>query len=212
MLVILSDLTIVPRDVDHYIALRREFVDPVMLEQPGFKGVTLLYPQVPRNGVSMLMCNKWADEAAARSWGASVRHEEVSSHVRPLVRSIASRFYERVDDASTRPSESEGQVAWISLQHVREDRLPDYLAYRHQALDPRMIGASGFASASLLREAAERHRFAVYCSWASDAHVRAHFGAPVENVEAHGVAEFVEQRPLTASYDVVAVTPSLSSE
>jgi len=131
----------------------------------------------------------------------------VSQHVIPLVRSITSKRYQRVEEASvTAADERSARVARVSIQQVKADRIPDYLDYRQTVIHPSMAKAPGFIAVWVLRDAADRARFVIYQRWASDEASEAYFHLPFHLGEITDRVRGLIESPLaTNRYDVVPV-------
>jgi heme-degrading monooxygenase HmoA len=209
MLAGLSDITVAPGDVQQYVQMRRQHINPVLAEQPGFRGSTLLRAEAQPDpaAVAFALFNFWDDEAAAKAWAIAPRHEEVSQHVIPLVRSITSRRYERADGASaTGGDEKHARVARISIQHVKANRVQEYLEYRRTVIHPSMARADGFIAAWVLKDVTDPARFAIYLRWASAAAGEAYFHSPFHLGEiTDRVKELLEGSLTTNRYEIVPV-------
>ena len=209
MLASLSDITVAPGDVPQYVQMRRQHINPALAEQPGFQGSTLLRADSQPNPaeVAFALFNFWDDEATAKAWAGAPRHEAVSQYVIPLVRSITSRRYERVEDASVTPGEEDrARVGRISVQQVKADRVQDYLAYRRSVIHPSMARADGFVAAWVLRDVTDPARFAIYLRWASAEAGEAYFHSPHHLGEiTDRVKEFLEGSLTTNRYQIVPV-------
>jgi heme-degrading monooxygenase HmoA len=111
----------------------------------------------------------------------------VSQYVIPLVRSITTKRYERVEEASvTSRDEGVARVARISIQRVKPGRATEYLDYRRTVIHPNMAAAEGFVAAWVLRDATDPARFAIYLRWASAEAAEAHFHQPLHLGETTG--------------------------
>lgn len=211
MLANLSDVKVAPGDVEQYILMRRQHINPVLAQQPGFMGSTLLRPQVQPSSdlVTFALFNYWADEASAAAWAVAPRHDEVSQYVIPLVRAISSHRYERVEAASvTARDESVARVARISFQKVKAGRVEEYLDYRRTVIHPSMVKADGFVAAWVLRDTKDPARFGIYLRWASAEAGEAYFHLPHHLGEiTDRVKELIESPLVTTRYDVVPVNP-----
>lgn len=180
MLASLSDVTVAPGDVEKYVQMRRLHINPALVEQPGFRGTTLLRADVQPDPavVKFGLFNFWENEAAAKVWATAPRHEEVSEYVIPLVKSITSRRYERVDGTSvTVGDENRARVARISIQQVKPGRVDEYLDYRRSVIHPGMAKSDGFVGAWVLRDVTDPARFAIYIRWISAEAGDAHFNS-----------------------------------
>jgi heme-degrading monooxygenase HmoA len=135
------------------------------------------------------------------------RHEEVSEYVIPLVKAIASKRYERVDDTSaTAGDERRARVARISIQQVKAGRTREYLDYRRSVIHPHMERADGFVAAWALRDLTDPARFAIYLRWASVEAAEAFFHLPVHLGEiTDRVKELLEGSLTTNRYQIVPV-------
>jgi heme-degrading monooxygenase HmoA len=211
MLANLSDVKIAPADVEQYILMRRQHINPVLAQQPGFRGSTLLRPHVQPSPdlVTFALFNHWADEAAAAAWAVAPRHDEVSQYVIPLVRSISSHRYELMGAASvTSADESVARVARISFQKVKAGRIEEYLDYRRTVIHPSMEKADGFVAAWVLRDTKDPARFAIYLRWASAEAGEAYFQLPHHlGAITDRVKELIESPLATTRYDIVPVDP-----
>jgi heme-degrading monooxygenase HmoA len=209
MIASLSDLQIAPPDVDRYVQMRREHINPVLAQQPGFLGSTLLRPRDQPDPalVAFALFNFWADQASAQAWAVAPRHDEVSQYVIPLVRSITIKRYERVEEASvTSRAEGGARVARISIQRVKPGRAAEYLEYRRTVIHPNMAAAEGFVAAWVLRDATDPARFAIYLRWASAEAAEAHFHQPLHLGEiTERVKALIESPLATSRYDIVPV-------
>jgi len=211
MLATLSDVKVAPQDVEQYVQMRRQHINPVLAEQHGFRGSTLLRAHAQPNAgeTAFALFNFWDDEATAQAWAVAPQHDEVSQYVIPLVRSITSHRYNVVDAASlTARSEELAHVARISVQKVRADRVEEYLEYRRTVIHPSMAHADGFVAAWVLRDLTDSARFAIYLRWTSTDAAEAHFHLPFHLGEiTDRVKELIESPLATARYDIVPVIP-----
>jgi heme-degrading monooxygenase HmoA len=209
MIASLSELQIAPADVDRYVQMRREHINPALAQQPGFLGSTLLRPleQPDPAATAFTLFNFWKDQASAQAWAVAPRHDEVSRHVIPLVRSITTKRYERVEEASlTAGDEGRARVARISMQRVRPDRIGEYLDYRRTVIHPHMAAAHGFIAAWVLRDATDHARFAIYLRWTSADAADAHFRQPFHLGEITDRVKALIESPLaTSRYEIVPV-------
>ena len=212
MIASLSDLKVAPQDVERYLLMRRQHINPVLAEQPGFRGSMLLRArqQPDPSEVAFALFNCWADDKSAQAWAVAPRHDEVSQYVIPLVRSITGKRYQRVEEASvTATDERSARVARVSIQQVKADRIQDYLDYRQTVIHPSMAKAPGFVAAWVLRDITDRARFAIYQRWASDETSEAYFHLPFHLGEiTDRVKELIESPLATNRYDVVPVEPA----
>jgi heme-degrading monooxygenase HmoA len=209
MLAGLSEVKVAPGDVEQYVEMRRRHINPALVEQPGFRGSTLLRADSQPNPAEVVFAlfNFWADEASAKAWATAPRHDEVSEYVIPLVRSITSKRYELVENASaTAGDEGRARVARISVQQVKADRVQEYLDYRRSVIHPSMARADGFVAAWVLRDVTDPARFAIYLRWASARagedyfHSPHHLGEITDRVKA-----LLEGSLTTNRYEIVAV-------
>ena len=110
-----------------------------------------------------------ADAEAASAWAVAPRHDEVSDYVIPLARSIMSKRYQRVDEASlTHADESQARMARIAYQHIKPERMQEYLNYRRDVIHPSMAAADGFVSAWTFRDVTNPNMVAIFFQWESD--------------------------------------------
>lgn len=209
MIASLSDVKVASVDVEQYVQMRRRHINPALVEQPGFRGSTLLRAEAQPTPaeVAFALFNYWADEAAAAAWATARRHDEVSEYVIPLVRSITSRRYELIDDASvTADDENHARVARISVQQVKADRVQEYLEYRRSVIHPSMARADGFVAAWVLRDVTDPARFAIYLRWASAQAGEAYFHSPHHLGEiTDRVKALLEGSLTTNRYEIVTV-------
>ena len=150
MIATLSNLEIASTDFDTYIDMRRLHINPALLEQRGFEGSVLLRgtTQQAAGEERLALFNLWDSVTSSKDWSVAPRHDEVAEFVIPLVRSITTTHYERIEDASTTAApESSAQVARISIQDIEPGRVDEYLAYRRDVIHPSMQSADGFVSA-----------------------------------------------------------------
>lgn len=209
MLASLSEVKIAPGDVQQYVEMRRRHINPALAEQPGFRGTTLLRADAQPNPAEVVFAlfNFWTDEASAKVWATAARHDEVSEYVIPLVRSITSRRYELVEDASTTAGdERRARVARISVQQVKANRVQEYLDYRRSVIHPSMARAEGFVAAWALRDLTDPARFGVYLRWESAQAGESYFHSPSHLGEiTDRVKELLEGSLTTNRYEIVPV-------
>jgi heme-degrading monooxygenase HmoA len=209
MLASLSDIKVAPGDVQQYVQMRRQHINPALAEQPGFRGSTLLRAEAQPDPavVAFALFNFWEDEAAAKAWAVAPRHEEVSQYVIPLVRSITSRRYERADGASvTGGDETRARVARISIQQVKANRVQEYLEYRRTVIHPSMARADGFIAAWVLRDVTDPARFAIYLRWGSAEAGEAFFHSPFHlGAITDRVKDLLEGSLTTHRYEITPV-------
>jgi heme-degrading monooxygenase HmoA len=209
MLASLSDVKVGTGDVQQYVQMRRQHINPALAEQPGFRGSTLLRADTQPNPAetAFALFNFWENEAAAQAWATAPRHEEVSEYVIPIVKSIAGRRYHLIDDASTTAGdESRARVARISVQQVKASRVHEYLEYRRSVIHPSMAKADGFVAAWVLRDVTDAARFAIYLRWASAQAGETYFHSPFHLGDiTDRVKALLEGSLTTNRYEIVAV-------
>jgi heme-degrading monooxygenase HmoA len=206
----LSDVKIAPADVETYIEMRRLHINPTLREQPGFQGSVLLKAreQPGQDELTFALFNFWADAEAAAAWAVAPVHDEVSEYVIPLVRSITSKRYERVEAASiTHADESRARMARIAYQQIKPNRMQEYLDYRRDVIHKSMSDAAGFVSAWTFRDAADPNLIAIFFQWESDEAADAYFHQPFHLGEiTDRVTEMIDSKLIAgARYDVIPI-------
>lgn len=209
MIATLSRAQIADGDFNAYVEARRAHINPMLARQPGFQGSTLLKARQPEaEGESTVaLFNFWESEEAAKAWSTAPQHDEVAEHVIPLVQSITSRRYERIDDTSvSRADEASAAVGRISVQEIKPGRMDEYLAYRREVIHPSMEEADGFVGAWVFRDLEVADRLAIYFQWADDASAEAYFNLPFHLGEiTDRVRELLAGRLSTDRFDFVQI-------
>lgn len=209
MIATLSDLQIASAELEKYVDMRRMHINRALAEQPGFEGSVLLRARERKAAgeENLALFNFWDSAADADAWKVAPRHDEVAEYVIPLVKSITTNSYERIEDASvTAAPASAARVARISIQDIKPARVNEYLAYRRDVIHPSMESADGFVSAWVLRDVERAARFAIFFRWRDDDAAETYFHDPYHLGEiTDRVRELLAGSLSTERYDILPV-------
>jgi heme-degrading monooxygenase HmoA len=192
-------------NLERYLALRRDTVNPAMAAQPGFVRSVLLRPHGAPEG-EFLLLNFWQSVEDRERWKTVPVHQELRGQVLPLVQHSGIRTFSMVPipQPETSPELVPG-YATTSIHRVKPGQEQEYYRLREEAVHPDMGSFPGFISTQLLQDEAARQDHLVFNQWVAQADSERYASSPIHDRLRERVRALLIERVDAAEYDVVGV-------